>query len=79
VTADLCHDLGISFEERPLSLEECLGADEAMLSSTPFCLAGVSHINGVSLPWPGPIFERLLAAWDRHAGQNVRAQFAAKR
>ena len=74
VTEELCKELNIGFEERHLSLDDCLAADEAMLSSTPFCLAGVSRINGVPLPWPGPVFETLLAGWDSCAGLNVRRQ-----
>ena len=74
VTEELCKELKIGFEERHLSLDDCLAADEAMLSTTPFCLAGVSRINGVPLPWPGPVFETLLAGWDSCAGLNVRRQ-----
>jgi hypothetical protein len=63
--------------EQPLSLDDCVSADEAMLSSTPFCLAGVSRINGVAVPWPGPVFEKLMAGWDRCAGLDVRRQIRA--
>jgi branched-subunit amino acid aminotransferase/4-amino-4-deoxychorismate lyase len=78
VTQELCRELGIRFEERPLRPEEdCLHADEAMLSSTPYCLAGVKSINRIALPWPGPVFERLMAAWDQRVGLDIRSQFAA--
>jgi branched-subunit amino acid aminotransferase/4-amino-4-deoxychorismate lyase len=74
VVRELCAALSIRFDERPLRLEECLQADEALLTSTPYCLAGVSSINGKPLPWPGPVFSRLLAAWSEHVGLDIPAQ-----
>jgi branched-subunit amino acid aminotransferase/4-amino-4-deoxychorismate lyase len=71
---DLCADLGIPFQEQQLPLNDCLTADEAMLSSTPYCVAGVRSINGQPLTWPGPIFERLLAAWSQRVGLDIRGQ-----
>lgn len=77
VVEELCFELGIPFREQPLGVADCLAADEAMLCGTSFCLAGVRTIDGQALPWPGPIFERLLAAWSRQTGQDIRAQFLA--
>lgn len=78
VTEELCRGEGIPFEERTLGLDDCLSADEAMLSSTPFCLAGVRRIEGAALRWPGPLYQRLQAAWDRYVGLDVAAQFCRK-
>jgi branched-subunit amino acid aminotransferase/4-amino-4-deoxychorismate lyase len=78
-TEELCVQLGIAFVERPLTVYDCLTADEAMLSSTPYCLAGVRRVNGVELPWPGPVFERLLAAWSAAVGLDVRTQILGER
>jgi branched-chain amino acid aminotransferase len=72
VIRELCADLGIPFAERPLTLAECLSAREAMLTSTPYCVAGVRSINGHPLPWPGPTFRRLLDAW----GESVQVDIA---
>lgn len=77
VVEELCFELRIPFREQPLSVADCLTADEAMLCGTAFCLAGVRSIDGQTLPWPGPVFERLLAAWSRQAGQDIRAPFLA--
>lgn len=74
VVEELCGQLGIRFEERPLGVYDCLTADEALLTSTPYCLAGVSRINGVALPWPGPLWQRLLAAWSDLVGIDIRSQ-----
>ena len=70
----LCTRLGIVFEHRPLTLDACLTADEAMLTSTAYCVAGVSRVNDVQVPWPGPTFQRLLAAWNDEIGLDVHEQ-----
>jgi branched-subunit amino acid aminotransferase/4-amino-4-deoxychorismate lyase len=74
VAEELCGELGIPFAERPLTLHDCLTADEALLASTPYCLAGVSRIQGMDLPWPGPVWRRLLDAWGQKVGLDVRRQ-----
>ena len=74
VVRELCAQLGIRWQERDLSPYDCTNADEAMLTSTPYCLAGVSRINDMPLPWPGPITQRLLHAWSEEIGLDVRAQ-----
>lgn len=74
VTEELCHELGLPFREQPLALAHCLGAEEAFLTSTPYCLAGVRELNGVNLPWPGPIFRRLLAAWQARVDLDFEQQ-----
>jgi branched-subunit amino acid aminotransferase/4-amino-4-deoxychorismate lyase len=77
VVEELCRDLGVPFEERPLRLADCLSADEAMLSGTAFCLAGVSRLAGTALAFPGPVCERLIRAWGGKVGLDVRAQILA--
>ena len=64
----------IPYEERLLTLPDLLAADEALLCSTPYCLVGVRRVNGTSLPWPGPIFQALLSAWNRAVGLDIHAQ-----
>jgi branched-subunit amino acid aminotransferase/4-amino-4-deoxychorismate lyase len=71
---ELCAECGIPFAERPLTLDDCRDADEMMLCSTPYCLAGVSRLNGQAVPWPGPVFERLLEAWSARVGMDIRGQ-----
>ena len=78
-TEELCSDLNIPFREQPLTIMDCLAAEEALLTSTPYGIAGVSRINVVALPWPGPVLGRLLDAWDRRVGLNIRAQILAGR
>jgi branched-chain amino acid aminotransferase len=76
VVRDLCRRLGIDFEERALTVYDCLNADEAMLTNTAFCLAGVSRINGLPIAWPGPVFQRLLEAWSEEIGLDIQGQIA---
>jgi branched-subunit amino acid aminotransferase/4-amino-4-deoxychorismate lyase len=71
---ELCGELKISFEEKSLRLCDALTADEAFLSNTAYCLACVSRVNGVALPWPGPIYQRLLEAWSARVGVDIRRQ-----
>lgn len=75
VVAELCHRLGVPFREDPLTLADAQAADEAMLCGTAFCLAGVRWLEGGTLPWPGPVFTRLLAAWSDDVGTDIAAQF----
>jgi branched-chain amino acid aminotransferase len=74
VTEEICRTLGIPFREQPLSLAECLAAEEAFLTNTPYCLAGVSQLNGAALHWPGPLYRRLLTAWNARVGLDIERQ-----
>jgi branched-subunit amino acid aminotransferase/4-amino-4-deoxychorismate lyase len=74
VVEELCSELGVPFAERPLTLAECQSADEAMLTCTSYCVAGVGRLDGVELPWPGPVWRRLLAAWSARVGVDVEGQ-----
>ena len=71
---EICRELEIPFQGRQLTLNDCMEADEALLTGTAFCVAGVSQLNGQNIPWPGKIFERLLEAWNQRVGLDVRAQ-----
>jgi branched-chain amino acid aminotransferase len=73
----LASDLGIPFIEEYISPDDCQFADEAMLCGTAFCLAGVRRIDRLSIPWPGPVFTRLLAAWSERVGLDIARQILA--
>jgi branched-chain amino acid aminotransferase len=79
VVEELCHENDVPFRETALPLEDCLSADEAMLTSTPYCIAGVSRIAGRSIPWPGPIWKTMLAAWGDRVGFDIAGQILAHR
>jgi branched-chain amino acid aminotransferase len=73
---ELAAQLGISFIERDSQLYHAINADEAFLTSTPYCLMPVTKINGLPVGdgKPGPIFHRLLDAWSRLVGVDIERQ-----
>jgi branched-chain amino acid aminotransferase len=79
VTRELCGELGIPFAEASLRAAEARGADEALLTSTPYGVAGVRSVDGVELSWPAPVLRRLQEAWSRVAALDIAAQILAGR
>lgn len=74
VVIELCGRLGIPFEERQMSIADLAAAEEVLLTSTPYCLMGVSRLNGAPVPWPGKILQRLGAAWNEEVGMDIHEQ-----
>jgi branched-chain amino acid aminotransferase len=77
VVEELCRDERISFAERPIVLADVPRMQEALLCGSAFCVAGVCEIAGRPVPWPGPVLDRLLAAWSDRVGLDVRGQMLA--
>ena len=77
VIIELCSRLGIPFVERDLQIYDALTADEALVTTTPYCMAPVTRINGVLIgdgrPC-GPVFDRLIEAWSADIGLDIRRQ-----
>jgi hypothetical protein len=46
-----------------------------MICGTAFGVAGVRHVQGHDIPWPGPILRRLLAAWSQVVEMDLSRQF----
>jgi hypothetical protein len=59
---------------RPIALADCYVADEALLTCTSYCLAGVRRINDRDIPWPGPMLRRLHDAWSAEVGVEIHKQ-----
>ncbi len=77
VVIELCRDLGIPFVERDLQVYDALTADEAFVTTTPYCTAPVTRINGATIgdgAVGGPIFNRIIEAWSKQVGLDIRAQ-----
>ena len=76
---ELAARLNIPFVERDIQVHSVMNADEAFLTSTPFCLMPVTRINGVSIAdgRPGPFFGRLIEAWSEAVGVKILSQFTA--
>lgn len=76
---ELAAKLGIPFVERDFQVYDVMTADEAFLSSTPFCVMPVSHVNGAAVGdgVPGPIVDRLQRAWSEHVGLDIVEQIVS--
>lgn len=63
----LCREQGIRFELRRIAREEVLNADEILLSSATKEVIAVTRLDGqpVGNGRPGPIYEKLFAAYQR--------------
>lgn len=74
--SELAEELGIPVKERDFQLYDVISADEAVLSSTPYCLAPATRINGLEIGdgRPGPIFRRLMKAWSERVGMDLVEQ-----
>ena len=75
-TRDLAAAAGIPWVERSLEVADLATADEILLTSTPSCILPATRFDGraVGGGTPGPVHERLLAAWSRHVGLDIAAQ-----
>jgi len=53
-----------------------LRAEEALLTSTPFCVMPVTRINGEQIGNgnPGPIYRRLIDAWSEEVSVDIEKQ-----
>jgi branched-chain amino acid aminotransferase len=73
---ELCGQLGIPYVERDIQVYNVMNADEAFLTSTPYCVMPVTRVNSVPIGTgkPGPMVELLLAAWSAAVGLDIRKQ-----
>jgi branched-chain amino acid aminotransferase len=71
---ELAERLGIQFTERDLLPSDAVRAEEAWLTSTPYCLLPVTKIDGIAKP--GPLFRRFITAWSELVGLDIERQVA---
>ena len=73
---ELSLDLGVEVREADLTLYDVFNADEAFLSSTPYCMLPVTRVNGTQVGngHPGELFARLIDAWSETVGVNIIEQ-----
>jgi branched-chain amino acid aminotransferase len=74
VVAELAASLGVPMVHRSIPLQECYEADEAILTCTSYCLAGVRALNGQAYVWPGPMMLSLTEAWSAAVGVDIHTQ-----
>jgi branched-chain amino acid aminotransferase len=73
---DLSEKLGLGWVEKDLQPYDVVNADEAWLTTTPYCLAPCTKINDAPIGdgKPGPVFSEVLQAWSDLVGMDVRQQ-----
>ncbi len=76
---ELASDLGIPVLERNLEPYDLLNADEAFFTSTTTCIMPMTRFEGQALGagTPGPITQRLMAAFSELVGLDIVAQAEA--
>ena len=76
VAMGLAADLGIPTGERRIDPADLPSADEVLLTSTPWCLLAATRVEGraIGTGVPGPLFRRLLEAWNDLVGLDIAAQ-----
>ncbi len=74
--ADLAQQLGWEYREAPLRPDDVLSAEEAWLTSTPWCVLPAVRLEGQPIGHgrPGPKFHQLLRAWSDQVGVEIPAQ-----
>ena len=77
---ELARRLGIAIVERDFQPFDVINADEAFLTTTPYCIMPATKINGVEIGdgKPGPVFRKLVAAWSEEVGVDILGQFEDK-
>ncbi len=72
----LSGSLGLEFCERDIQIHDVANADEAWLCTTPYFLAPVVKINGLSIGVgrPGPVWRRMMDAFSAEVGVDILQQ-----
>ena len=78
-TMDLARRLGIEVREQNLELYDAHHADEAFFTSTGYTMIPCTKLNGIPIGdgKVGPMFRRLIDAWNRDVGVDIIAQTQA--
>jgi branched-subunit amino acid aminotransferase/4-amino-4-deoxychorismate lyase len=68
--------LELPFVMRPFTPDDLRSADEALFASTSICALPIVECDGRSIGdgRPGPVYRKLLAAWDKLVGVNIAEQ-----
>jgi branched-chain amino acid aminotransferase len=75
---ELAATVGLGFVEKDFQTYDVVNADEAWLTTTPYCLAPCTKINNIPIGsgMPGPCFKRMIQAWSKRVGMDIEAQIA---
>jgi branched-chain amino acid aminotransferase len=72
----LAAKLGWGWVEKDLQVYDVVNADEAWLTTTPYCVAPCTKINGIPIGngTPGPAFQTMIRAWSELVGVDILKQ-----
>jgi branched-subunit amino acid aminotransferase/4-amino-4-deoxychorismate lyase len=75
VAIKLGSSFGLGYLEQDLFPEDVAKADEAILTSTPYCAMSVVAIDGrpIGRGIPGPVYETMMRAWSQEVGVDIPA------
>ena len=73
---ELAPQIGMEFIEKDFQPYDVINADEAWLTTTPYCLAPCTKINNIPIGEgkPGPRFKEMLHAWSQRVGMDIEDQ-----
>ena len=76
VIEELAGQLGVPFVHLEMYVSDVAAADEVLLCSTSPCVWSVTRLNGqpIAAGQPGPISQRLRAAWNQMVGLDIEIQ-----
>ncbi|MAT16817.1 MAG: branched-chain amino acid aminotransferase [Planctomyces sp.] len=79
VVIELAEKLGIPVEVRDFQAFQAINADEAMTTTTPYCVMPVTKINQLPIGTgkPGPVVRQLQQAWSEMVGFDIFEQIQA--
>ena len=81
VVFELAAELGIPCEYADITPDDAATAEEAFTSSTSVCLMPVATLEGrhIGSESPGPVYRRLMDAWNQLAGLDIVRQIIGRR
>ena len=73
---ELAAERGFDWIEKDLQPYDVANADEAWLTTTPYCIAPCTRFNSapVGSGKPGPLYKELLTAWSGRVGLDIERQ-----
>lgn len=73
---ELAAAIGMEFIEKDFQPYDVINADEAWLTTTPYCLAPCTKINNIPIGdgRPGPWFKAMQQAWSQRVGMDIETQ-----
>lgn len=75
-TREIAAELKLDWVEKDLQICDVVAAQEAWLTSTPYCIAPCTRINhqAVGNGEIGPMFRKIQSRWNQRVGLNIEAQ-----